>query len=290
MNDTTSNCGNIWIRAFTADGFQVSLTLPAQSVADAMAHLDAVRAAGLLTMMPDSIASEESEIITTVMRRTHVNEKSGEVTPVIDMYPDWRGDFGTYRFAGLYLNTADDIAEFEAQSGLKLADIPLYDGQTPLKRSQRQRHRCETPVKSPFLAFKSPVGEKEIDGKMQTVYRFSRYGTAPAAAQAPAPSAPAPRAPEPAPQDDGWRVVGTVEEIEVRKTAKGGRQIVAHFTAESGAPASTTFYTREPFRQMGGVWAERAEGWTEPKVYDVTDVHPAAALLTNGNEFIVRAS
>lgn len=104
------------------------------------------------------------------------------------------------------------------------------------------------------------------------------------------PSAPAPRAPEPAPQDDGWRKVGTVEEIEVRKTAEGGRQIVVHFTAESGAPASTTFNTREPFRQMGGVWAERAEGWTETKVYDVTDVHPAAVLLTNGNEFIVRAS
>jgi hypothetical protein len=35
---------SIWIRAYTTDGYQISLTLPALTVSDAMRHRDDVRA------------------------------------------------------------------------------------------------------------------------------------------------------------------------------------------------------------------------------------------------------
>jgi hypothetical protein len=58
MTDFSDMAGNghIYIKAYSADGFQIGLTLPALTVADAMRHLEDARAAGLLTMMPEAMA------------------------------------------------------------------------------------------------------------------------------------------------------------------------------------------------------------------------------------------
>lgn len=173
MNADTPT-GSLWAKLYTPDGYQISLTLPAATVAEALAHLHDIRAAGLLAMPPDVAAGEAHETIVTCVLREHI-DKRGSITPVVDFYPDWRGDYGQYRFCCVYLDTPEMIADFERQSGLRLDDMPVYESQAPLQRSAARRHKAEVACR-PFVAVKAPDGEKEIDGKVQAVYRFARYG------------------------------------------------------------------------------------------------------------------
>lgn len=193
MNDPTSNCGNIWIRAYTPDGFQVSLTLPADDTAAAMRHLEDVRAAGLLPMMPDTNTGEKHETITQVVRRESEN-RNGEVIDVLDMY----GEGLKWRFTSVYMDTPADVKAFEDASGLTVAKLPVSQSQSALEldgsaRIMKYVTRCR-----PFIAVTAPKGEKEIGGEKKTVYRLSRYMAAPQTAQD-APQAPAATVtPEPA--------------------------------------------------------------------------------------------
>jgi hypothetical protein len=61
----------------------------------------------------------------------------------------------------MYLNDAKDIAEFEAQSGLTLTDIPIYEGQSPLQRIYGKPHAKEVMVKRPFEFSKTEIGKHE---------------------------------------------------------------------------------------------------------------------------------
>jgi hypothetical protein len=130
FNDSTLNAtGSIWIKAWTPDGFQVSLTLPALTVADAMRHLDDVRAHGLLTTLPVDgglESGESAETITMCVKRMKKNRKD-ETRPIIDVYWDGAG----FKFVSIYLDTDEQIADFEAVSGLKVKDMPKYPSTAP---------------------------------------------------------------------------------------------------------------------------------------------------------------
>lgn len=130
---------------------------------------------GITAVPPDpaELTGEKTETITCVMKRMHV-AKDGRETPVVDLYPSWQGEYGQYRFVGLYLNTAEQITEFEQHSGLKLANMPEYESQAPLQRNANRRHKCEIAC-TPFGVRKLPDGVKEIDGKQQTVWKFAGY-------------------------------------------------------------------------------------------------------------------
>jgi len=163
---------NITLNAYSPDGFKVTLTADVLTMKDALAFSDAAAKSGF-TLTP---VERREELITTVVRREHVDDK-GSVTPVIDMYPTWKGDYGQFRFTGVYLNTPDDIAQFEAHAGLRLTDIPLYDSEMPLKRKTVRMNPVETKCK-PFMALKRAAGEKEIDGTLQVVWKFAGYASA----------------------------------------------------------------------------------------------------------------
>lgn len=122
---------------------------------------------------PSEMTGEKTETITCVVKRLHIS-KSNQETPVVDLYPSWQGEYGQFRFVGLYLNTPEQVAEFEAHSGLRLADMPVYESQAPLQRSASRRHKAETNC-TPFVVRKLPDGVKEIDGKSQTVFKFAGY-------------------------------------------------------------------------------------------------------------------
>lgn len=162
---------NITINAYSPDGFKVTLGADVATMRDALAFASAAALSGFTT----APIERREELITTVVRREHVDDK-GVVTPVIDMYPTWKGDYGQFRFVGVYLNSEEDIAQFEAHSGLKVESIPLYAAQVPLQRKQARTHPNETKCK-PFLALKRVTGEKEIDGVVQVVWKFAGYST-----------------------------------------------------------------------------------------------------------------
>jgi hypothetical protein len=167
-----SDANTIWTTGYTADGFRVSLTLDINADADTvqalLAKLDLVRAAGITPNAPGLEQGQEKEPIGAVMKR----QKPSDGTPIIDFYPQWKGAFGKFKYASMYLDTADEIAEFEAQSGLKLNDIPLYDAQQPYQRTADKPHRCEIKVKRSFEIVREKVGE---DDRGHPRYKYSYY-------------------------------------------------------------------------------------------------------------------
>jgi hypothetical protein len=178
FNDSTLNAtGSIWCRAYTADGFQVSLTLPASTAAEAAAQMDAIRAAGFLAAPSDATAGEIIETMTMCVRRETVN-KHDETVPVIDCY--FNG--GKFKWVTLYLDDDAQRAEFERQSGLTVSKMPLYASQAPLQAGERATMKYETPCPRPFVAVKVPAREKEVNGVKQMTYKFARYGGQPASA------------------------------------------------------------------------------------------------------------
>lgn len=187
-----------WCTGYLANGVKVSFTVPtaadgAAAYQHALAFTAALLAAGFSVNEPGLEAGEESETIVTVMRR----EKS-DGTPIIDFFPAWRegGDepFGTYKYLHKYLNDGDEIAAFLSVAGFKsLNDIPLYDGQSPLKRTPGKRHAKETAVPTPFKVVRKQGVEKTgSDGKPYRPWELVRYeATGAPAAQPPTTQPPA---------------------------------------------------------------------------------------------------
>lgn len=169
---------------YSTAGFELpQIIVRAETPEEAAALLAGLAKNGITATPPDpaEVNGEKSETIVCVVKRIHIS-KSNQETAVVDFYPAWQGEYGQFRFVGVYLNTAEQIAEFEQRSGLKLADMPVYESQGPLQRNATRKHRCEIPCR-PFVAQKIPDGVKEIDGKEQTVWKFAGYGDA---AQTPA--------------------------------------------------------------------------------------------------------
>lgn len=157
---------------YSHDGFKLNIVLAIASTADIASRLDEIRALGLTPNLPGLEPGQEKEVIKTVIRR-----QSERGTPIIDFYTDWmyEGKFGEHKYAHMYLDE-DDIAEFEAQSGLKFADLPLCDSQTPIKRKFGQRNKYEVDVKRSFEIVKTPDGQH--DNGMPR-YRYSYAAPAP---------------------------------------------------------------------------------------------------------------
>jgi hypothetical protein len=183
FSEPTTATGSTWIRCFSPDGYQMALTLPITSVADALRHLADIRAAGLTATLPGLKTGELSGTITSCMKREKQN-RDGSITPIIDMYGPWEGEFGRYRFVGVYLNTPEDVAEFEANSGLKIKNMPLFDSQVPLQRTAGITHKCEVKCQ-PFEVVKKEDAMKEIGGEMKMTYELARYVSTSATPPAP---------------------------------------------------------------------------------------------------------
>ncbi len=147
------------VKAFSADGYELLFTLTSASLADAASKLNLVRAAGYLPFQPAPVDSER-QTIHTVMR--HVNENG---ITVIACYPKWQyeGKYGEYKFASIYLDTPEDSAQFEAQSGLKLADLPICDGEAGVRRKYGKQNPKEITVKTPFDMIKIQDGMYDDD-------------------------------------------------------------------------------------------------------------------------------
>lgn len=157
--DNDMNPNSARIRVYHPRGFQVYIEFAYTDPASAYTEVEAIADAGWLPSPPDLPPGGEKEKIVTVVRR----RKPSDGTPIIDFYPEWQhdGKFGMHKYAHMYLDDAETIAQFEAQSGLKLGEIPLYNGQTALRRNYGKVSEFETAVKTPFDLVKIPDGEHE---------------------------------------------------------------------------------------------------------------------------------
>lgn len=161
---------------YTADGFRVSLTLDidadAGTVQELLGKLDLVRRAGITPQAPGLEEGAEMEEVVAVMRR----EKPSDGTPIVDFYPAWNnaGTYGAYKFCSLYLDTPAEIAEFEAQAGLRLTDIPLYDGQQALKRTHGRAHAKEVQLSRPVQMTRKQIGTHPETGYAKYEYGYYR--------------------------------------------------------------------------------------------------------------------
>lgn len=152
---------------YTPAGAQVQVEIAGEDLVPA-AELDSLLAsAGYSTTPPGPDA--ETVKITTVVRRT-----ARDGTPVIDFYPDWSvgGKFGQYRSGLMYLNTPDDVSQFQAQSGLQLSEIPVFEGGV-FQRDFNRRSRYEVSCRKPFLIKRVPNGVDEQTGHNRYKYEYA---------------------------------------------------------------------------------------------------------------------
>lgn len=207
---------SVTIKGWLPNGVAIEVTDEDMTYTNAMLLSHEWLAAGMLTAPPANEGIDR-QLIVTVMRR----EKS-DGTPIIDYYPVWGfgtdEPFGTYKSVRKYLNNDGDVDQFLNASGFNsLLDIPLYDGQAPLKRTAGKKHPKETDVPTPFIILRKQGKEKtnseggiyrewELTGyeiaTQQSAHQV--YQNAPESRQnAPNPSAPPQSAPN-TPIDTEW--------------------------------------------------------------------------------------
>ncbi len=135
MDNQQSQCG--WVKLYHPGGVQVTLPVPTgEPVTPEMAGLmfnsvSAYLSAGFAVNLPGVEEGEQVEDIRHVVRRAKVNDDGSE-TPVVDLYAE-RANF---RILGVYLNTETDIQAFESACGVRLKDLPLYEGDNSIERGK----------------------------------------------------------------------------------------------------------------------------------------------------------
>jgi len=194
--ENTTVCG--WAKVYHPSGLQVTLPLPLEASLtpeSAKAMMDSVSTlltTGFLVNAPGLDEGEKVETISAVVRRAKVNKDESE-TPVIDLYPD-RANF---RILGIYLNTEQDIQAFEKATGMKLSDLPLYDGDNSIERGKGPKTdkyviALKQPVKVVFKANPKWEGEEDMNHQKRVFVRWMPQAQPPSDAQKPAGDAPKP--------------------------------------------------------------------------------------------------
>lgn len=129
----------VWTTGYLPNGMKASFTFvitdPMNAFAEAMSYLNKLQADGLQMREPGLEAGEQSYTVTHIARRTQNNKKKDGTTstcPLIDIYHD------DLAFSSLktWLNTPDEIADFERVTGLKLETIKTFPGTAAIKRGE----------------------------------------------------------------------------------------------------------------------------------------------------------
>lgn len=177
-----------WIPLYAPDGGKIHFTinldtpLTEAQVQVAQAAYAILRQAGFTPREPGLEDGEQSETAHYIVRRAKGND-DGTETPVLDLYPD---KF-KFRALSVYLNTDDDVAAFEAASGVKLASLPTYDSSAPLERGKDARLDKKYVIALPrplvFIHMANPAYDEDVsDPKRKKPKRkFVRWQTSAAA-------------------------------------------------------------------------------------------------------------
>ena len=146
MDSTTQVTG--WTKLFHPAGAQVSLPVPLEplSAEQARAMFNSVGAlidAGFMVSMPGLEEGELAEEVNAVSLR---NAKDN--TPIVDFYS--ANTKLLKKFMHLYLNNEQDVADFEAATGLHLAGLTVYDGSLAIARDDNKAGKYIAPLPRPI--------------------------------------------------------------------------------------------------------------------------------------------
>lgn len=230
MENNNNICG--WVKLYHPNGgVQVTLPVPVTHIVDqntAAMMLSSVTAylqAGWLPTQPGLEEGETKEKVTHLVRREKKND-DGSSTPLIDVYCG-----GNFRTLGVYLNTPDDVSEFEKIFG-GLNKFPVYDGDVPIERGKKpDRDKVFViPVSGVSVVWKLNPRYEGDDDKKNPKRLFVRWEASPA-------PVPAPASPDPVPAPalpiraylNGERVNGNEAE----------QKAFDQFVAEKGVPPSS---------------------------------------------------
>jgi len=179
MDSNTQVTG--WTKLFHPAGAQVSLPVPLEplSAEQARAMFNSVAAlidAGFTVTAPGLEDGELAEEVNAVSLR---NAKDN--TPIVDFYS--ANTKLLKKFMHLYLNNEQDVADFEAATGLHLAGLTVYDGTLAIARDDNKAGKYIAPLSHPIkLVWKlSPKWEewKATGGEGQEPHKrlLVRYET-----------------------------------------------------------------------------------------------------------------
>ena len=146
MDSTTQVTG--WTKLFHPAGAQVSLPVPLEplSAEQARAMFNSVAAlidAGFQVNAPGLEEGELAEEVSAVSLRNAKDE-----TPIIDFYS--ANTKLLKKFMHLYLNNEQDVADFEAATGLHLAALTVYDGSLAIARDDNKAGKYIIPLARPI--------------------------------------------------------------------------------------------------------------------------------------------
>ena len=126
-----------WVKMYHPYGPQVTLPVPllarltTTQAADMLASVSAYMDAGFLVNAPGLEDGELIEEFSSVARREAKDE-----TVIIDFYSS--NTKLLKKFMHVYLNNESDIAAFEEACGIKVASIPIYDGNIAITRDDNK--------------------------------------------------------------------------------------------------------------------------------------------------------
>ena len=146
MDSNTQVTG--WTKLFHPAGAQVSLPVPLEplSAEQARAMFNSVAAlidAGFTVAAPGLEEGELAEEVNAVSLR---NAKDN--TPIVDFYS--ANTKLLKKFMHLYLNNEQDVADFEAATGLHLAGLTVYDGSLAIARDDNKAGKYIAPLPRPI--------------------------------------------------------------------------------------------------------------------------------------------
>lgn len=133
-------------RVYDSNGLQLTVSFPLDcnsvkdfSDSDAQDIHRAIETTlrnGFSVTQPGVGAGEEVETVGLIGRRAMINRNGDEIA-LIDLYPDTDNPEVIYKMATLYLDNDEQVADFEAGSGIHVRDIPFNEGSAPLNRTDR---------------------------------------------------------------------------------------------------------------------------------------------------------
>lgn len=125
----TNQANTLWVKGFSPDGFQVSVTLEIKDASEITSVLDQVRAQGICPTPPPAQPVTDRMTITTVARRMWTG-KDGKQKHAVDLYPDW----AQYRVFTIYLDTDDDVKAFESATGKSITSFPVINSRSAAEK------------------------------------------------------------------------------------------------------------------------------------------------------------
>lgn len=178
----------VWIPVWSPDGYRASVNLPlghaltAEEVSALLGSFATLRDAGLLPSEPTLADGEQIQDIGFVSR-SFVAE-----TDVVNFYST--NAAMNFRIVGVFMNTPEDRQAFNRATGLRVEDLPLYDGKGhPEKNDQTNKYlvKLTAPIK---IKIKRNPNYVEGDLKKQKHLFVDYAGGSPAApvVQPPTPS------------------------------------------------------------------------------------------------------